>query len=57
MAESAEAAAAAAAAGLLSSQEVLKLLCSHLKLDRDRGVGALEKLLKSWESPSDELIR
>jgi hypothetical protein len=29
--------------------EVLELLCSHVKLDRDRGVSSLEKILSEQE--------
>lgn len=29
--------------------EVLKLLCSHVKLERDRGISSLEKLLSEEE--------
>ena len=45
------------ATAVLTVDQVLKYICSHLKLDRDRGVSTLEKVLKSWECPADELTR
>lgn len=36
----------------LKTDEILKLLCSHVKLERDRGVSSLERLI---DDPKDKL--